>query len=105
MAPHYDLASVQVVDSFREDFAFRIGAATRPEELGRNDPLAFVEALGILRQGTLAITTRVGEQLIEELEKRSHDFAPEMHALDKQIGRQAERLNRVPELGLTVRDR
>lgn len=102
IAPLYDLVPVQLAGGFRSDFAFRIGAATRPEELTGADLLAFAVALGIPRQGAPAILRRVAGDLIARMDKLAAGLAPEMRALGEQVRQEAVRLNQLLDLGLAV---
>lgn len=93
MAPLYDLVPVQTANGFRDEFSFRIGQASRPGELGRDDLMTFATDVGIPATGAPAVLKKIAKDLVDRLEVLSAELPPEMQALKAMIGDQTGRLN------------
>lgn len=98
MAPLYDLVPVQTVDGFRNDFSFRIGQATRPDELSRDDIMTFATEVGIPANGAPVIMKRIAKDLVARLAALSADLPSEMQALKSMIGDQSGRITDILEV-------
>jgi serine/threonine-protein kinase HipA len=105
LAPFYDLVPVQMVAGFVPDLAFRIGAASLPDDIQAADLLSFAEAIGLPPSGAKRILTRGARDMIVALEGLGQDFPAGMRPLDNLVGEIAGQIDRVLALGLDLRPR
>ena len=105
LAPFYDIVPVQMVHGFTDEFAFKIGTASRPDELTFRDLEKFCIEIGIPEIGTPRLLGKVASETISAVELASLNIPRNMRALDNLIGQQAEQLNELLKLKLNLRQR
>ena len=105
LAPFYDIVPVQMVAGFTEEFAFNIGEAKRPSELTSNDLLIFCQQIGIPERGVQVLLRLIATDIISAVEEACVDMTQNMRTLDNLLGEQAQQLNELLDLRLSIRER
>lgn len=105
LAPFYDLVPVQVVDDFTDEFAFKLGAAARPDELTMPDLEAFCADIGLPRSGAGRLLSAAARDLVERIEGLSEGFPRDMKIFDNMLGETLSQLDELLGLGATLRER
>lgn len=105
LAPLYDLLPTRLDRNFTSDFAFRIGAAERLEDLTLEDFALFLDTFGLsVAAGRRFVADRLGP-IIARLEAVTPNLGASLKDFDDLIGRETEHLVEVLELGLEIRPR
>lgn len=105
VAPLYDLLPTRLDRSFTSDFAFRIGAAERLEDLTVEDFALFLNTFGLSVAAARRFLTDQLGPMIERLEVAAQALPRSLKDFDDLIGRETEHLVEVLELGLEIRER
>lgn len=105
LAPLYDMVPIPLGGGYTDEFAFNIGTAKRATELTRADLVMFCVSLGYAPRRADDVVTASANKLGARLEAAAASLPPAMRLFDMLIGRELNRLNKLLDLGLRLRER
>ena len=105
LAPLYDMVPIPLGGGYTDEFAFNIGNAKRATELTQEDLVTFCAAIGYPARRAGTVLKAAAIKLGTRLEVASASLPAAMRLFDMLIGRELNRLNRILDLGLNIRER
>ncbi len=105
LAPLYDMVPIPLGEGYSDEFAFRIGRASRARELTLADLVSFSVVLGVPATRAKALIVQQVAELAVSLDRASAAMDSSLKMFDRLIGREMNRLLGLCNLDLNIRQR